>query len=248
MRCWWMHGTEGRKKLISSLLVFIFSSSGVRVIAPLLLDVAVQPLPLCRRWGNSCFPFWHQWISNQLSGSIRSPNASSASRFPHAQKLPMWGCTPQFEAENIESAQIQDYIKLQGRNAGETSSRNKQRAAGDPSVLSWHRYSGGKIRNKQHFVPHAPLLTVVLAAVLPSVVKSVLWKISQAQARKVNSGLGEMGFHPAVCTDSPGFWVYSHLWHCIPEQSQAIHFPSKIPVFPCPEGQYWLHQLNWHFS
>jgi len=34
-----MHETEGQKKLIFSLLVFIFSSSNVRVIAPLLLDV-----------------------------------------------------------------------------------------------------------------------------------------------------------------------------------------------------------------
>lgn len=41
-----MHETEGQKKLIFSLLVFIFSSSNVRVIAPLLRDVT-EPSP-CR--------------------------------------------------------------------------------------------------------------------------------------------------------------------------------------------------------
>lgn len=130
MRCWWMHETEGRKKLICSLLVFIFPSSDVRVIAPLLLDVTEQSLPLCRRWGNSCFPFWHRWISNPLSGSIRSLNASRVSNSPHPQKLQMWGCTPQLEVEKIESAWIQNYIKSQGRNEGRTSSTNKQRTTG----------------------------------------------------------------------------------------------------------------------
>lgn len=94
----------------------------------------------------------------------------------------------QFEAEKIKSARIQNYIKGQGRNAGKTRSTNKQRAAGcypDTDI------PGGKSRNKQHFVPHTLLLTVVFTAVLPSIVKSVLWKISQAQARKVNSRLGE---------------------------------------------------------
>lgn len=112
-----------------------------------------------------------------------------------------------------------------------------ERSTEDRRVFSWHRCWGAKIRNQQHSVPHTALLSVVFTAVLPSVVKSVLLKIAQAQARKVNNRLGGTGFHPAACTDSPGFWVCSHLWHCIPEQSQAIHFPTKKPVLPCLEGQ-----------
>lgn len=156
--------------------------------------------------------------------------------FPHAQKLQMWGCTLQFETGKIKSAQIQSYIWSQGGNTGKTSCTNKQRSTGCYPDTEIQVERSGISSTLSHTHCSSQWF---FTAVLPSIVKSVLWKISQAQARKVNSGLGELGFHPAVCTDSKKNKTNPQVFGFIPFSNTAFQSNHKLFI-SFPQQKAWI--------